>query len=114
MMDLNFIRKFIIYLVVVNTANIIFATFLLAFSYEFQQVIAFVLLLESAFLFVYGGVLDLSASIFGSNVKKYMLLHQRSDYSPEHHKNEQAKANRFIAFGTVLFIESILTSIIFS
>ncbi|MGC9086665.1 MAG: hypothetical protein ACP5IT_10780, partial [Thermoproteota archaeon] len=111
MIDLNFIRKFIIYLVVVNTANIIFATFLLAFSYEFQQVIAFVFLLESAFLFVYGGVLDLSASIFGSNVKKYML-HQRSDYSPEHHKNEQAKANMFIAFGTVLFIESILTSII--
>lgn len=112
MTSLNFIRKLITYLVIVNATNIALATFFLVLSYQFQQVIVLTFFLESAFLFVYGGVLDLSASIFGSCVKKYMFHQERNDYSPEHHKNEQAKANVFIVFGIILFIESVLISII--
>lgn len=68
-----------------------------------------VLLLNSGIIFVIGGLIAMSSSIFPSKIREY-IFHSKETWSPEEHKKSEAKANLYLILGILLFIESILTA----
>lgn len=70
-----------------------------------------VLLVEAAVVFIIGGLIPISSSLFASNVRRHVF---RSDeqWSVEKHRKSEEKANVFIVVGVVLFLESLVTSIL--
>ena len=69
------------------------------------------LLLDSGIIFLAGGLVAMSSSIFPSKVREHVF---RSDekWSQEKHKKSEAKANLYILTGVLLFLESIVSAFI--
>jgi hypothetical protein len=64
------------------------------------------LLLESALVFLAGGAVAMSTSIFPSKAREY-FFRSKEKWSPEKHKKSEARANLYILVGILLFLESI-------
>lgn len=64
------------------------------------------LLLESALVFLAGGAVAMSTSIFPSKVREY-FFRSKEKWSPEKHKKSEARANLYILVGILLFLESV-------
>lgn len=67
-----------------------------------------ILLLDSGILFLVGGLIAMSSSIFPSKIREHVL---RSDekWSLEKHKKSETKANLYILTGVLLLLESVVS-----
>jgi hypothetical protein len=70
------------------------------------------LLVEAAIVFIIGGLIPLTSTIFFSRVRKHFL---RSDeeWSVVKHKESEERANYLIFTGIFLFLESLAVSALF-
>lgn len=96
-------------IVVINL--VILAVWLLLQSANFvaparKDFFAVLLLLESALVFLAGGAVAMSTSIFPSKIREY-FFRSKEKWSPEKHKKSEARANLYILVGILLFLESV-------
>lgn len=64
------------------------------------------LFLESALVFLAGGVVAMSSSIFPSKIREH-FFRSKEEWSAEKHKKSEARANLYILAGVFLFLESL-------
>lgn len=69
------------------------------------------LLLDSGIIFLVGGLIAFSSSIFPSKVKEH-VFHSEEKWSQEKHRKSERKANLYILTGILLFLESIVSGFI--
>jgi hypothetical protein len=81
-------------------------------SFGFMNAFGLLSMIEGAILLVAGSTLDLTASIFGTQVGK-LLFRSKREYSSDYHKKQQRKATNFIVLGLVVVVESIILSLFF-
>jgi hypothetical protein len=67
------------------------------------------LLLEAGIVFLIGGVVAMSSSIFPSKVREH-FLHSEEKWSIEKLRKGEKKANLYILTGILLFTESVVAS----
>ncbi|MGD8543876.1 MAG: hypothetical protein PVG48_02005 [Candidatus Bathyarchaeota archaeon] len=65
-----------------------------------------VLLFESGTIFLVGGLVAMSSSIFSSKIREY-VFHSGEEWSKEKHERSEARAVLYILTGVVLFLESL-------
>jgi len=65
-----------------------------------------VLLFESGIIFLVGGLIAMSSSIFPSKIREY-VFHSGEKWSKEKHERSEARAILYILTGVVLFLESL-------
>ncbi|NIW80485.1 MAG: hypothetical protein GWN16_13960 [Calditrichae bacterium] len=65
-----------------------------------------VLLFESGIIFLVGGLVAMSSSIFSSKIREY-VFHSGEKWSKEKHERSEARAILYILTGIVLFLESL-------
>lgn len=68
-----------------------------------------ILLLNSGIIFLAGGLVAMSSSIFPSKIREH-VFHTEETWSPEKQKKGEAKANLYIIAGVLLFIESMFVA----
>ena len=69
------------------------------------------LLLEAGTLFLTGGLVALSSSIFASKVREY-VFHSDEVWTAEEHAKSGKKANVILLEGLALFLESLILSVV--
>lgn len=69
------------------------------------------LLLESGIIFVIGGLVAMSSSIFASKIREH-VFHSDEEWSKEKQKRSEARANLYILTGVFLFLESIVSTFV--
>jgi len=114
-------RRPLTWVLKVNLAFLVIDLLLLPFLSLFFKVSAFtlvkdgffsmMLLLESGIIFLAGGLVAMSSSIFPSKVREH-VFHSDEKWSQEKHKKSEAKANLYILAGVLLFLESIVSAFI--
>lgn len=67
------------------------------------------LLLNSGIVFLAGGLIAMSSSIFPSKIREY-VFHSDEKWSEERQKKSERKANLYILTGIVLFLESVIST----
>ena len=67
------------------------------------------LLLDSGIVFLAGGLMAMSSSIFPSKIREH-VLHSDEKWSEERQKKSERKANLYILTGIVLFLESVIST----
>ena len=67
------------------------------------------LLLNSGIVFLAGGLIAMSSSIFPSKIREY-VFHSDEKWSKEKQKKSERKANLYILTGVVLFLESLVST----
>jgi hypothetical protein len=67
---------------------------------------SFLLLLEAGIVFLVGGAIAMSSSIFPSKIREH-FLHSGEKWSEEKLKKGEARANTYILAGVFLFLESV-------
>jgi hypothetical protein len=70
------------------------------------------LLVEAAVIFIIGGLIPLSSTIFFSRVRKH-FLHSNEEWSVDKHKESEERANYLILTGIFLSLESLAVSALF-
>lgn len=75
-------------------------------GYVRRDFFAVLLLLESAVVFLAGGAVAMSTSIFPSKIREH-FLHSKETWSAEKHRKSEARANLYILVGIFLFSESV-------
>jgi hypothetical protein len=111
-------RRSVTWILKVNLAFLIINLLLLPFLSSFFKVsvlslvrdgfFSMLLLLDSGIIFLVGGLIAMSSSIFPSKVREY-VFHSDEKWSQEKHKKSQMKANLYILMGVLLFLESIVS-----
>jgi len=112
-------RRSVTWVLKVNLIFLLIDLLVLPFSSLFLKVDAFtlvkdgffsmMLLLDSGIIFLIGGLIAMSSSIFPSKVREH-VFHSDEKWSQEKHKKSQMKANFYILTGVVLFLESIVSA----
>ena len=67
------------------------------------------LLLNSGIVFLAGGLIAMSSSIFPSEIREY-VFHSDEKWSEERQKKSERKANLYILAGIILFLESVIST----
>jgi len=67
------------------------------------------LLLNSGIIFLAGGLVAMSSSIFPSKIREY-IFHSDEKWSEEKQKKSERKANLYILTGIILFLESVIST----
>jgi len=70
-----------------------------------------IFLLEAGIVFLIGGLIAMSSSIFVSKVKEH-VFHSDEEWSIEKHEKSGKKANLYLLTGVLLFVESLILSIL--
>ena len=68
-----------------------------------------ILLLDSGFLLLAGGLIAMTSSIFPSKIREY-IFHSHEEWSQERHRKGEKGANLYILTGIVLFLESLAST----
>ena len=68
-----------------------------------------ILLLNSGALFLAGGLIAMTSSLFPSKIREY-VFHSREKWSQEGQKKGERRANLYILAGIALFLESLALS----
>ncbi len=76
-----------------------------------EDMFSMMLLLESGVVFLVGGLIAMSSSIFPSKVREH-VFHSGEEWSQEKHEKSQRKANLYIFMGILLFMESMFSGFI--
>lgn len=71
-----------------------------------RDLFSVLLFLESALVFLAGGVVAMSSSIFPSKIREH-FFRSKEEWSAEKHKKSEARANLYILAGVFLFLESL-------
>ena len=71
-----------------------------------RDLFSVLLFLESALVFLAGGVVAMSGSIFPSKIREH-FFRSKEEWSAEKHKKGEARANLYILAGVFLFLESL-------
>lgn len=114
-------RRPVTWVLKVNLTFLVFDLLLLSFSSLFFQVsmltlvkggfFSMILLLDSGIIFLVGGLIAMSSSIFPSKIREH-IFHSDEGWSQEKHKKSERKANLYILTGVLLFLESIVSGFI--
>ena len=109
-------RKSLFWALKVNFAIVVIDAILLAIGFVLQSAsiiaplrrdfVIILLLLESALVFLTGGAVAMSTSIFPTKVREH-FFRSKEEWSAEKHKKSEARANLYILVGIFLFIESL-------
>ena len=91
----------------VNSAGSLIGVF---FAYSFLSTFVLLALAEGAVVLLVAGSLDLSSSVFYSKVREY-VYQSKEKYSVTTHRQAQMRANRYIALGASMVVESLLISL---
>jgi len=70
-----------------------------------------ILLLEAGILFLIGGAIAFSSGLFPSKVREH-VLRKDEDWSVEKLKKGEKKANQYILVGVLLFVQSLIVSVL--
>jgi hypothetical protein len=81
------------------------------FSLVNSDFFSMLLLLDSGIIFLMGGLLAMSSSIFPSKVREH-VFHSHELWSQERHRKSERKANLYILMGFLLLLESIISGFI--
>ena len=73
-----------------------------AFTLVQNDFFSMIVLLESGVVFLVGGLIAMSSSIFPSKVREH-VFHSDEEWSQEKHKKSERKANLYILIGILLF-----------
>lgn len=73
--------------------------------------LSMMLLLEAGLVFLAGGLVAMSSSIFANKVRNY-VFHSDEKWSVERGKKTERKANLCILTGGILFIESLIFALL--
>jgi NADH:ubiquinone oxidoreductase subunit 5 (subunit L)/multisubunit Na+/H+ antiporter MnhA subunit len=68
------------------------------------------LFIESGIIFLIGGVIAISSSIFFSKIKEH-FFHSEERWSTEKQKKSEQKANLYILAGAIMFLESLILAL---
>lgn len=111
-------RRTITWVLKVNFVFFVIDLLLLLFSSLFFKVsmsmlvedgfFSMILLFESGIIFLVGGLIAMSSSIFPSKIREH-VFHSDEEWSQEKHKRGQMKANLYILTGALLFLESVIS-----
>ena len=114
-------RRSVTWVLKINLAFLVVDLLLLPFLSLFLKVsvlalvkggfFSMILLLESGVIFLMGGLIAISSSIFPSKVKEH-VFHSGEEWSQEKHKKSEKRANLYILTGAILFLESIASGFI--
>ncbi len=81
------------------------------FSLVHSGFFSMLLLLDSGIIFLMGGIIAMSSSIFPSKVREY-VFRSHETWSQERHRKSERKANLYILMGILLFLESVVLGFI--
>lgn len=81
------------------------------FSLVHSGFFSMLLLLDSGIIFLIGGIIAMSSSIFPSKVREH-VLHSHETWSQEKHRKSERKANLYILMGILLFLESVVSGFV--
>ncbi|NIR86711.1 hypothetical protein GWO13_03745 [Candidatus Bathyarchaeota archaeon] len=73
--------------------------------------LSMMLLLDSGIIFLVGGLIAFSSSIFPSKIREH-IFHSGKGWSQEKQDKSERKANLYILTGVILFLESIASGFI--
>jgi hypothetical protein len=109
-------RKSLFWALEVNFVILIIDAILFAIGFVLQSAsiiaplrrdfVIVLLLLESALVFLTGGAVAMSTSIFPTKIREH-FFHSKEEWSAEKHKKSEARANLYILVGIFLFVESL-------
>lgn len=90
---------------------VIFASWLLLQSANLvvpvrRDFVTVLLFLESALVFLTGGAVAMSTSIFPTKIREH-FFRSKEKWSTEKHRKSEARANLYILVGIFLFVESL-------
>jgi hypothetical protein len=116
-------RKSIVWILSVNTILLLIDVMLLLILAALYNVdvltgirngyLSTMLFVESGIIFLAGGLVAMTSSIFFGKVKEY-VLHSGEKWSAEKQKKSEQKANLYIIAGSLMFLESlVLAAMIF-
>ena len=71
-----------------------------------RDFVMILLLLESALVFLTGGAVAMSTSIFPTKIREH-FFRSKEKWSAEKHKKSESRANLYILVGIFLFVESL-------
>jgi len=69
------------------------------------------LFVESGVIFLVGGVIAMSSSIFFSKIKEH-FFHSEERWSAEKQKKSEQKVNLYILVGVLMFLESLIMALV--
>ena len=109
-------RKSLFWALKVNFAIVVIDAILLAIGFVLQSAsiiaplrrdfVMILLLLESALVFITGGAVAMSTSIFPTKIREH-FFRSKEEWSAEKHRKSEARANLYILVGIFLFVESL-------
>jgi len=109
-------RKSLFWALEVNFVILIIDAILFAIGFVLQSAsiiaplrrdfVIILLLIESALVFITGGAVAMSTSIFPTKIREH-FFHSKEEWSAEKHKKSEARANLYILVGIFLFVESL-------
>ena len=109
-------RKSLFWALKVNFVVVVIDAILLAIGFVLQSAsiiaplrrdfVIILLLLESALVFITGGAVAMSTSIFPTKIREH-FFHSQEEWSAEKHRKSEARANMYILVGIFLFVESL-------
>jgi len=112
-------RRLVTWVLKVNLVFLVIDLLLLPFLSLFFKVSVFtlvkdgffsmVLLFEAGIIFLVGGLIAMSSSIFPSKIREH-VFHSGEEWSKEKHERSEARANLYILTGVVLFLESLVST----
>jgi len=109
-------RKSLFWALKVNFVVVVIDAILLAIGFVLQSAsiiaplrrdfVMILLLLESALVFITGGAVAMSTSIFPTKIREH-FFRSKEEWSAEKHRKSEARANMYILVGIFLFVESL-------
>jgi len=109
-------RKSLFWALKVNFVVVVIDAILLAIGFVLQSAsiiaplrrdfVIILLLLESALVFITGGAVAMSTSIFPTKIREH-FFRSKEEWSAEKHRKSEARANMYILVGIFLFVESL-------
>lgn len=109
-------RKSVFWALKVNFVIVVIDAILLAIGFVLQSAsiiaplrrdfVMILLLLESALVFITGGAVAMSTSIFPTKIREH-FFRSKEEWSAEKHRKSEARANLYILVGIFLFVESL-------
>ena len=103
--------KFVIHIIRLNLLDFAISIAVQILSMPFLGSLVYLLMLEAALLFLAGGSMDLTSSLFLHRVRQY-FSHSEDEWSEEKHRNAQRQGLTYAGAGALLLAESLLLSLV--
>ena len=108
-MDWPKLPKFVVHTIRLNVLDVAISTIAQIFSLPFMDSFVYLLMLEAALMFLAGGSMDLTSSLFLHRVRQY-FSHSEDEWSEEQHRKAQRHGLTYVGAGAFVLIESFILS----